>query len=543
MSILEMNSTANTKALTLITTVTSAKDLAYLAKSFKDTQTADQVVLEALYDRAEVLINTATNVQDIAYLNKAMNDLIVDSTEDLTSAAYTTFKTDGVGSGVAAIPNSLLPQGYRKLYDHEIPSHPNHGAVVDAYGSIFKYIAPFYYKMVANTITISNIYQAGFVKPMEFIRNPNGFLAPGYLSGKKNNRMVLVKGLDPLSTNSAHNPISALIGAPANNHGGWVDACRYSGYEALTIFQWNVLQLVTLYMSQSAFGTSIVAFNDVAPFFPKGNNNNALKDANDTSVAFASSGYSNCALAGSGSNFAKTTHNGQACGVSDINGNMYKLAIGLTYLAKTGAVCASGTTAVAMTAHGLAVNDVIYFGATPTSGLTYNTAVYTVTAVTDANNFTVGTALERAILATDGVYSSRFFRILKTSVKAPTLTTANLLDESNYDLLDLTGIVGSNSAAFYFGNGAETVLNFSTDTNSTVYKLGACGIPTATGASTAGTAAFGNDMLYKYLRHGLIPCVGGSYADAANAGSFHLALHNSSANSTNFVGGFASVSL
>ena len=542
MSILEMNSTANTKALALIATATT-KDLAYLAKSFKDTQTADQVVLEAIYDRAEVLITNSTNVQDIAYLNKAVNDLVVDSTEDLTSAAYTMFKTDGVGSGVAAIPNSLLPQGYRKLYGHEIPSHPNHGKVSDAYGSIFKYRAPFYYKMVANTISVSNIYQAGFVKPMEFIRNPNGFLSPGYLSGKIGNRMVSIKGLDPLSTNSAHNPISALVGAPANTYAGWVDACHFSGYEPLTIFQWDIFRMLSLYMGQSSFGTSIVAFNDVAPFFPKGNNNNALKDVNDTSVSFASSGYSNCALTGSGSNFAKTTDNGQACGTADVNGNMWKIAIGLTYLAKTGAVCASGATTVAMTAHGLVVNDVIYFGGTPSSGATYNTAAYTVTAVTDANNFTVGTVLERAILATDGVYSARFFRILKTTVKASTLTAANLLDEANYDLLDMTGIVGSNSGTVYFGNGTETVLNFSTDTNSTAYKLAACGIPTATGASGAGTVAFGNDYMYKYLRHGLVPIVGGDWVSAAYAGSFALLLAYDSVASHYYVGGFASVSL
>lgn len=542
MGILEMNSTANTKALALIATATT-KDLAYLAKSFKDTQTADQVVLEAIYDRAEVLITNSTNVQDIAYLNKAVNDLVVDSGEDLTLPAYKMFKTDGIGSGVAAIPNSLLPQGYRKLYGHEIPSHPNHGKVCDAYGSIFKYIAPFYFKMVANTISVSNTYQPGFVKPMEFIRNPNGFFIAGYLSAKKNNRMVSTQGLDPLSTNSAHNPISALVGAPANTYAGWVDACKYSGYEALTIFQWNVLQLITLYMGQSAFGTSIVAFNDVAPFFPKGCNNNALKDVNDTSVTFTSSGYSNCALTGSGSNFAKTTHNGQDCGVADVNGNMWKVVFGLTYLAKTGAVCASGATAVAMTAHGLVVNDVIYFGVTPSSGATYNTAAYTVTAVTDANNFTVGTVLERAILATDGVYSPRFFRILKTTVKTSTLTAANLLDEANYDLLDLTGIVNSNTGTFYFGNGTETVLNFSTDTNSTAYKMAACGLPTATGASTVGTDAFGKDYMYKKLVHGLVPIVGGAWADAAIAGSFALDLYAYSVYSIYSVGGFASVSL
>jgi hypothetical protein len=146
-------------------------------------------------------------------------------------------------------------------------------------------------------------------------------------------------------------------------------------------------------------------------------------------------------------------------------------------------------------------------------------------------------------LATDGIYSPRFFRILKTTVKASTLTTSNLLDEANYNLLDMTGIVGSNSGAVYFGNGTETVLNFSTDTSSTAYKLAACGIPTVLGTSAGGTAAFGNDLIYKYLRHGLAPIVGGSWGFAEGAGSLALYLDSFSVASYYAVGGFISVSL
>ena len=70
------------------------------------------------------------------------------------------------------------------------------------------------------------------------------------------------------------------------------------------------------------------AFSDVAPYMPKGCLNNALKDYNDSSVVFASSGYSNCALTGSGEPFAKTTHNGQDCGIADLTGNMWEVAGG-----------------------------------------------------------------------------------------------------------------------------------------------------------------------------------------------------------------------
>jgi hypothetical protein len=77
---------------------------------------------------------------------------------------------------------------------------------------------------------------------------------------------------------------------------------------------------------KASSNTNICAFIDVNPKMPKGNLNNALSDVNDTSVTFTSSGYSNCALTGSGVPFAKTTHNGQACGVADLNGNMWEVA-------------------------------------------------------------------------------------------------------------------------------------------------------------------------------------------------------------------------
>jgi len=497
---------------------------------------------DTIVAKLEEVAKISTNLEELAYAGASLGKLVDISFDGSVDAAvYTIGYAGEIGFGVGAIYDELLPAGFMKLTGHEDTAHPNYSKVMDLKGSIFFNTPPFWYKMVANVITISPVAASGFVIHEAFLREPNGFLHSGFMMGREGANMVSKQGLDPLSTSSTHNPISTL--GVANNYGGWIDACHNAGYVADTIFQWNALTMLTLAQSQSGVSSAYCAFMDVAPFFPKGNNNNALKDVNDTSVSFAASGYSNCALTGSGSKFAKTTHNGQDCGVSDVNGNMFKIVTGLTYLAKTGATGANGSQAVAMPAHGLAVNDVIYFGGTPSSGTTYNTGAYTVTAVGDANNFTIGTVLSRAILATDGVYSARYFRILKRTVKANTLTSTNLLDEANYDLLDLTGIVGSNSGAMYYGNGTETVLNFSTDTNSVAYKLAACGLPTTLGTSAGETAAFGNDYIYKYLRHGLVPVVGGYWDNAASAGSFTLYLGTVSVHSTDNVGGFASVSL
>jgi len=503
-------------------------------------ESAKNTVIESI----EKVAKTSTDLEALAYAGASLVKLVdIDLSNIPNADAYKIGVAGNFGFGVASVFDELLPAGFTKLTGHEDVAHSNYGNVIDEHGSVFVNIPPFHYKMTGNIISISDKALAGYVLPRAFVDNPNGFLHFKYLAGNIGGKLVSKQFLDPLSTSSSHNPIGDLISAPANNYAGFIDACASVGYKTTTIFEWNVLQLIALAQSQSGAGSATCAFNDVAPYFPKGNNNNALADVNDTSVLFTESGYSNCALTGSANNIAKTTHNGQHSGISDVNGNMYKITTGLTYLAKTGASCAEGDTAIVMPSHGLAVDDVIYFGGTLTSGSTYNTGAYTVESVTDANNFAVVEGLEREILDTDGVYSPRYFRILKTSINPNALTSENLLDSALYDLLDMTGIIDSNSGSAYFGNGDETVLNFSTDVNSTKYRLASVGIPTAAGTNATGTTEFGNDRIYKYLRHGLVPLVGLDWDDAGTAGVFGVSLDNCSVYSSYNVGGFASVTL
>lgn len=63
--------------------------------------------------------------------------------------------------------------------------------------------------------------------------------------------------------------------------------------------------------------------------FPKGCNNGALRDSQDASVLYVSDGYSASAKTGSAVPFDKTTHNGQTCGVADLNGLMWEINLGL----------------------------------------------------------------------------------------------------------------------------------------------------------------------------------------------------------------------
>lgn len=90
--------------------------------------------------------------------------------------------------------------------------------------------------------------------------------------------------------------------------------------------------MLSLAHAQNATSTTWCAWYDAAGItnYPKGNNNNALGDTNDASIAYVSDGYPNAGKTGSANLFARTTHNGQNCGVCDLNGNMWEVSPGIT---------------------------------------------------------------------------------------------------------------------------------------------------------------------------------------------------------------------
>lgn len=167
-------------------------------------------------------------------------------------------------------------------------------------------------------------YNAGQVQP--------GFWRDKYVCSNNNGVASSIKLGNPLSSNSAHNPFSALNGSPANIYAGALAAARTRGpqFFPATIFMADALAKISRWSAQS--GGPLCAWYDPSGVtnFPKGCNNNALGDADDATLTFVSDGYLNCSKAGSANQFAKTTHNGQACGVTDISGPMWQIAPGIT---------------------------------------------------------------------------------------------------------------------------------------------------------------------------------------------------------------------
>jgi len=82
---------------------------------------------------------------------------------------------------------------------------------------------------------------------------------------------------------------------------------------------------------------------------------------------------------------------------------------------------------------------------------------------------------------------------------------------SLYDQVDLSDIINTNNSWKRLGNGAERVFDFSTDRNSNEFKRASLGIPRLLGQSSTGTAEYGNDGIYAYLRHGCVPRAGGAW--------------------------------
>ena len=272
--------------------------------------------------------------------NDAVNKAYVDSViPPQTGDIYSLGQPGEMGFGVAtARADWLAPLGLTALDGHDRKTSPNYGNYMHmASGAILVCIPKHYYKITNNLFEFSDTLKTGFVIDRCFLNGdglggtielPAIFVAKYGLT-KNGTKASAERYKDPLSCAAAHNPISALDGAPTNTQGGFYKAVKTLDIKAILtpIFHYTMLARLAKAHGQAS-SIYACAYVDVKPLQPKGNNNNALGDTNDANVVYTASGYSNCGLTGSGVPFAKTTHNGQACGVADLNGNMWEVASG-----------------------------------------------------------------------------------------------------------------------------------------------------------------------------------------------------------------------
>ena len=270
--------------------------------------------------------------------------------------------TQGFGVGICL----NLPSGFSKMTGTDDAASENYGNYQYTDGSVMCWIPAFYYKigtgsngLAINIVGIKDysyyadvatanvagyalhraFYNAGVVQ--------TGVFVDKYQCSNNGGIASSIKLGNPLSSALVHNPFSGLTGLTTGDNilGGALKAAKTRGAKFFcnSRFIFSALALLSLAHAQAATSTTACAWYDAAGIinFPKGNNNNALKDINDATVTYITDGYPNCGQTGSASNLAKTAHNGQSCGVVDLNGNLWEINTGFIsngtnyYLLKT----------------------------------------------------------------------------------------------------------------------------------------------------------------------------------------------------------------
>ena len=336
-------------------------------------------------------------------------------------------------------------------------------------------------------------------------------------------------GTATAGTNAVHSAVTAVKSRDGVN--GAINAT--SRFHVVSRFQWAAIALLSLAHGQAATATTYCAwYSATTSNFPKGCNNNALKDSNDTEVTYTSDGYSNCGKTGSGTPFAKTTHNGQACGIADVNGLMFQANLGLTCIAAskpiTAATQANPCQVTTSVAHDWSTGAKVQI--TGVVGMTQlNDQMYTITVV-DATNFTLDGIDSSAYTAytSGGAAASGSFYVAKESTRMRDFTGGNTLASDHWGA---TG-VSANMEAFTppfaaaaandalvqrWGNGANQVL--AEELSGAPWLLTGLGLPQDSSAlSPAGSNLFGADYFYQHVANDLCLMAALSWSGSSLAG-------------------------
>ena len=423
----------------------------------------------------------------------------------------------GFGVGVYA---GTLPSGFSTLTGTTDPASSNYGNYQYSDGSVMVFVPKFYYRIGnaaspryasygANAIDVvgsetfaseSAANAAGYALHRAFIdggAEKQGFFIDKYLASK--NGTTSCKSIQngvpiSLTTSSSYTNSNGMTTSEGSCTGIYADAvmlARSRGINTFNVastFMYSALALLSLAHGQAATATTYCAWYDSSKVtnFPKGCNSGSLSDANDATVTFTSAGDTGTSAkpkTGSASNLAKTTHNGQTCGITDINGAMYQVMLGVT-------------------SPGISANDT-------------------------------------AQVVNGGAY------VLKRSVALASLkygfggtndawgTASNLA--TNYDYVSDLFPWGSTAGTVYFGNASNNV--FSGATSGSSYQRTACGIQdTTSGTSASGTNQFGNDYCYQYNVANMFPLGSARWNLSSDAGVFYRSWSNVRTIATDSVG-------
>lgn len=424
-----------------------------------------------------------------------------------------TTKSQGTkGFSVAPTDQPFALLGLAEMIGTKDPASDNYGNYIHANGSIVCWLPKTFYRVGHpdsprfatygdNALDMTDVFEteaeanaSGYALPRCFInggKEQAGVFVDKYTNSKDGTTASKsVFGGVPISLSSAagftvSRGMTGCTGIIAD--AVVLSKARGERWNVTSAFIYAYLALVSVAQAQAATSTADVAWYDPRGVTncPKGCNNNALSDANDTTVVYASaedSGDVNKPKTGATANFAKTTHNGSNNGVADLNGGMWEVTIGITNF---------GSSATAITA---IANDSIYV-------LKHSTDIATLTAGWNGATDAWGDA-------------------------------ANLA--TKYDVVTSPHPLGSSTGQPKWGNGTNAVLqNDLSGVNRDV-----CGfIPkNETSTSDSGVNLFGNDYIQKDNRQNMVPLACGRWSTSMNAGVFSRGFNSYRLHSFNHYG-------
>ena len=165
-----------------------------------------------------------------------------------------------------------------------------------------------------------------------------GFFCDKYLCSPASDGScaVSIKNKAPISliSESSYTPITLVNGCSARFDAAiTASRLRGNGFQCMSVFQLGAIRLLTLAHAQACTDTANNAWYDSSGEHngPHGNTNN-LSDYDHPESTWTSGaedgGFAEKGLTGSCNVFARSTHNGQNCGIADLKGILYEMATG-----------------------------------------------------------------------------------------------------------------------------------------------------------------------------------------------------------------------
>jgi hypothetical protein len=485
-----------------------------------------------------------------------------------------------LGYGVGICPAANLPTGMTGMAGYDVYGGDNWGNYQFTDGSIMCYIPKFYYRIASasnptygvhgvNSIDIKGIdtfastaaaNTGGYALHRAFTdggAEKAGFFFDKYKCSKIANGAGYTAGSVkdglPLSSAATHNPFSGLTGGAdyyysaidlAHRRDGVDGAVNASSiFHCRSQFQGSALAMLSMAHGQAATSTTNCAWYHATYNYPKGCNNNALSDTNDvynagsnpTGPLWVTDGYDTCGKTGSASPFAKSTHNGQTCGVADLNGLIYEISIGLTSIVTSpaiGGMTRANPCEITVTAHGKSTGDYVQITSiTQADWSGCKDKIWTLNKTGD-NTFTIpfdssgfGTAYDAG---TDvGTVTISKFYVAKEATAMKTFTNGTAAATDHWGATGVAAMMDEFVPAFYTTGGGVFAKYFGSGSNQVLSEaisganrlLTGLGLPKdASGFDGTGSDLFGKDHYYQYIVNDMCMRACSHWYPATNAG-------------------------